>query len=133
DRHSLSSCKGELQRDLGDIAGSIATWRAALAAAPDDASLCRCQLGLAEGLRVSEGLDEALDLIEAAQRIAERDDRVAELASLHYLRGNIYFPLGKIDACSTEHERGLDYARRLGLPEAEARALGGLAAAARVR
>ncbi|QGZ58159.1 adenylate/guanylate cyclase domain-containing protein [Paraburkholderia acidiphila] len=130
DRHALACCKGELQRDLGDIAGSIATWRAALAAAPDDASLCRCQLGLAEGLRVSEGLDEALDLLEAAQRIAERDDRVAELASLHYLRGNIYFPLGKIDACSTEHERGLVYARRLGLPEAEARALGGLADAA---
>ncbi|MEM5310210.1 adenylate/guanylate cyclase domain-containing protein [Paraburkholderia sp. JHI869] len=130
DRHTLSCCKGELQRDLGDIAGSIATWRAALAAAPDDASLCRCQLGLAEGLRVSEGLDEALDLLEAAQRIAERDGRVTELASLHYLRGNIYFPLGNIDACSAEHERGLDYARRLGLPEAQARALGGLADAA---
>ena len=130
DRHALSCCKGELQRDLGDIAGSIATWRAALAAAPDDACLCRCQIGLAEGLRVSEGLDEALELLEAAQRIAERDDRVAELASLHYLRGNILFPLGKIDDCSAEHERGLDYARRLGLPEAQARALGGLADAA---
>ncbi|WP_028222870.1 adenylate/guanylate cyclase domain-containing protein [Paraburkholderia oxyphila] len=130
DRHALRCCKGELQRDLGDIAGSIATWRAALAAAPDDASLCRCQLGLAEGLRVSEGLDEALDLLEAAQRIAERDDLVAELASLHYLRGNIFFPLGKIDACGAEHERGLAFARRLGLPEAEARALGGLADAA---
>jgi len=130
ERHALSCCKGELQRDLGDIAGSIATYRAALAAAPDDASLCRCQLGLAEGLRVSEGLDEALDLLAAAQRIAERDDRVAELASLHHLRGNIFFPLGKIDACSAEHERGLAYARRLGLPEAEARALGGIADAA---
>ncbi|MEM5329349.1 adenylate/guanylate cyclase domain-containing protein [Paraburkholderia sp. JHI2823] len=130
DRHALSCCKGELQRDLGDIAGSIATWRAALAAAPDDAGLCRCQLGLAEGLRVSEGLDEALALLEAAQRIAERDDRVAELASLHYLRGNILFPLGKIDACSAEHEHGLAYARRLGQPEPQARALGGLADAA---
>ncbi|MPW23672.1 AAA family ATPase [Paraburkholderia sp. CNPSo 3157] len=130
DHHALSCCKGELQRDLGDIAGSTATYRAALAVAPDDASLCRCQLGLAEGLRVSEGLDEALDLLAAAQRIAERDDRLAELASLHYLRGNILFPLGKIDACSAEHERGLAYARRLGSPEAEARALGGLADAA---
>ncbi|WP_087736066.1 adenylate/guanylate cyclase domain-containing protein [Paraburkholderia piptadeniae] len=130
DHHALSCCKGELQRDLGDIAGSTATYRAALAAAPDDASLCRCQLGLAEGLRVSEGLDEALELLAAAQLIAERDDRLAELASLHYLRGNILFPLGKIDACSAEHERGLAYARRLGSPEAEARALGGLADAA---
>ncbi|MEW9585460.1 adenylate/guanylate cyclase domain-containing protein [Paraburkholderia sp. DGU8] len=130
DRHALSCCKGELQRDLGDIAGSIATYRAALAAAPDDASLCRCQLGLAEDLRVSEGLEEALDLLAAAQRIAERDERLAELASVHHLRGNILFPLGKIDACNAEHELGLAYARRLGLPEAEARALGGLADAA---
>jgi class 3 adenylate cyclase/tetratricopeptide (TPR) repeat protein len=130
DRHALSGCKGELQRDLGDIAGSTATWRAALAAAPDDASLCRCQLGLAEALRVSEGLDEALELLDAAQQIAERGDQVAALASLHYLRGNIFFPLGKIDACCDEHERGLAYAKRLGLPEAQARALGGLADAA---
>ncbi|RQH07139.1 adenylate/guanylate cyclase domain-containing protein [Paraburkholderia dinghuensis] len=130
DHHELICCKGELQRDLGDIAGSIATYRAALAAAPDDAARCRCQLGLAEGLRVSEGLDEALDLLAAAQPVAERDDRVADLANLHHLRGNILFPLGKIDACGAEHERGLAYARRLGLPEAQARALGGLADAA---
>ncbi|MGF6805704.1 class 3 adenylate cyclase/tetratricopeptide (TPR) repeat protein [Paraburkholderia sp. Clong3] len=130
DRHALSCCKGELQRDLGDIAGSIVTYRTALAAADDDAARCDCQLGLAEGLRVSEGLDEALGLLAQAQKIAERDNRLAELASLHYLRGNILFPLGKIEACSAEHERGLGYARRLGLPEAEARALGGLADAA---
>jgi tetratricopeptide (TPR) repeat protein len=130
DRHALSCCKGELQRDLGDIAGSIATYRAALANATDDDARCDCQLGLAEGLRVNEGLDEALALLAAAQTIAERDGRVADLASLHHLRGNILFPLGKIDACCAEHERGLAYARRLGMPEAEARALGGLADAA---
>ena len=55
---------------------------------------------------------------------------VNELARLHHLRGNIFFPLGNIDGCREEHERGLDYARRSGSPEAEARALGGLADAA---
>jgi class 3 adenylate cyclase/tetratricopeptide (TPR) repeat protein len=130
DRHALSCCKGELQRDLGDIAGSIATYRTALAAATDDEARCRCQLGLAEGLRVNEGLDEALALLADAQPIAERDNRMADLASLHHLRGNILFPLGKIDACCAEHEQGLTYARRLGMQEAEARALGGLADAA---
>src|SRR6202030_4329315 len=55
---------------------------------------------------------------------------VPELARIHYLRGNIFFPLGKIDGCREEHERGLVYARRSGSPEAEARALGGLADAA---
>ena len=73
DRHALICFKGELQRDLGDIAASIATYRAAVAAAPDEASLCQSQLGLAEGLRVNEGLAEALALLEAAQQVAERE------------------------------------------------------------
>jgi class 3 adenylate cyclase/tetratricopeptide (TPR) repeat protein len=130
ERHALAGLKGELQRDLGDIAGSIATYRAALSAAPDDVARCQAQLGLAEGLRVSEGLDEALALLDAAQQAAERHDLVLELARLHHLRGNIFFPLGKIEGCSIEHERGLGYARRLGSAEAEARALGGVADAA---
>src|SRR6202022_4213091 len=44
--------------------------------------------------------------------------------------GNILSLLGKIEGCRKEHERGLDYARRSGSPEAEARSLGGLADAA---
>jgi tetratricopeptide (TPR) repeat protein len=69
-------------------------------------------------------------LLDAAQVAAERHDMVAELARLHHLRGNIFFPLGNIDGCCEEHDRGLVYARRSGSPEAEARALGGLADAA---
>ncbi|MGB7101226.1 MAG: adenylate/guanylate cyclase domain-containing protein, partial [Xanthobacteraceae bacterium] len=130
DRHALICLKGELQRDLGEVAASVATYRLAIAAAPDDASLCRAQLGLADGLRVSEGLAEALQLLDEAQKSAERHDMVAELARLHHLRGNIFFPLGNIDGCREEHELGLSYARRSGSAEAEALALGGLADAA---
>ncbi|SAK78258.1 adenylate/guanylate cyclase [Caballeronia catudaia] len=130
ERHALMCCEGELQRDVGDIAASIATYRVAVAQAPDDGSLCEAQLGLAEGLRVNEGLAEALALIDAAEQTAQREDRVSELARLHHLRGNILFPLGRIDECRIEHERGLAFAKRLHAPEAEARALGGLADAA---
>jgi class 3 adenylate cyclase/tetratricopeptide (TPR) repeat protein len=127
DRHALICLKGEIERDLGDIAASVATYRLAAAASPDEASLCRAQLGLAEALRVSEGLTEALQLVDQAQRLAEGHDLVPELARLHHLRGNIFFPLGNIDGCREEHQRGLGHARRSGSPEAEARALGGLA------
>ncbi|MBV9983048.1 adenylate/guanylate cyclase domain-containing protein [Bradyrhizobium sp.] len=130
DRHSLICLRGELQRDLGDIASSIASYRSAMAASSDETALCRARLGLAEGLRVSEGLTEALELLAQAQAVAERHGMVSELARLHHLRGNIFFPLGKVDGCREEHERGLDYARRSGSAEAEARALGGLADAA---
>jgi class 3 adenylate cyclase/tetratricopeptide (TPR) repeat protein len=129
-RHALACLRGELQRDLGDIAASIATYRQALTESTEEVALCRARLGLAEGLRVSEGLTEALQLLRDAQDVAERRDMVSELARLHHLRGNIFFPLGNIDGCREEHERGLGYAQRSGSPEAEARSLGGLADAA---
>jgi len=130
ERHALACLKGVMQRDLGDIALSIATFREAVVGAPDAVGLCRAQLGLAEGLRVSEGLAEALDLLDRAEEVAKPHRLQAELARLHHLRGNIFFPLGKIDECRAEHEKGLAYARQLASPEAEARALGGLADAA---
>jgi tetratricopeptide (TPR) repeat protein len=130
DRHALICLCGELQRDLGDIVSSIASYRLAVSASPDETALCRARLGLAEGLRVSEGLAEALELLDHAQRAAERNDMVSELARLHHLRGNIFFPMGNIEGCRQEHERGLGYATRSGSAEAEARALGGLADAA---
>jgi class 3 adenylate cyclase/tetratricopeptide (TPR) repeat protein len=130
DRHALICLRGELQRDLGDVSASIASYRLAVSASSDEAALCRARLGLAEGLRVSEGLTEALQLLEHAQNTAEHHDMVNELARLHHLRGNIFFPMGNIEGCQKEHERGLEYASRSGSPEAEARALGGLADAA---
>ncbi|MFB9262148.1 adenylate/guanylate cyclase domain-containing protein [Bradyrhizobium erythrophlei] len=130
DRHALICLRGELQRDLGDVSASIASYRLAIAASSDEIALCRARLGLAEGLRVSEGLTEALELLDHAQNAAERHDIVNELARLHHLRGNIFFPMGNIEGCRKEHERGLEYAARSGSPEAEARALGGLADAA---
>jgi class 3 adenylate cyclase/tetratricopeptide (TPR) repeat protein len=130
DRHALACLKGELLRDLGDIGSSIAIYRAAIAASPNEEALCRARIGLAEGLRVSEGLDEALALLNEAQILAERHAMTLELARLHHLRGNILFPVGNIEGCRQEHERGLAHARRSGSVEAEARALGGLADAA---
>src|SRR5262249_54288494 len=130
DRHAPICLKGELQRDLGDIAASVRSYREALKASPDGTARCQAQIGLAEGLRVSEGLNEALNLLDQAQETAENHELIGELARIHPLRCNIYFPLGNIDGCKDEHERGFVYARRLNSPEAEARALGGLADAA---
>lgn len=130
DRHALICLRGELQRDLGDVSSSIASYRLAIAASSDEIALCQARLGLAEGLRVNEGLTEALELLKQAQSAAERHHLASELARLHHLRANIFFPMGNIKGCQEEHEKGLEYAARSGSPEAEARALGGLADAA---
>ena len=129
-KHALTCLTGEVQADLGATEQSILLWRAAAASAPDDAARCRALLGLAAGLRISEGLDEALILLDAAQVIAERLDNAPDLARLHHLRGNIYFPLGRTIECRREHEASLAQARRGGVAEAEALALGGLGDAA---
>ena len=130
ERFELSCLRGELLRDLGSIPESIAAFRNALEIASGDAQRCRAAIGLVEGLRVSEGLAEAQVLLDQAQQAATRDGATAELARIHHLRGNIYFPLGRIDECRAEHEMGLRYALESGSPEAEARALDGLGDAA---
>jgi class 3 adenylate cyclase/tetratricopeptide (TPR) repeat protein len=132
-RHTLICLKGEVQRDLGEIPLSVASFRSALTEAPDDRALCQAQIGLAEGLRVSEGFEEALRLLDEAQRTAEHHRMMTELARIHHLRGNIYFLLGNAEGCTDQHDRSFSYAKRLKSPEAEARALGGLGDAAYVQ
>jgi tetratricopeptide (TPR) repeat protein len=130
ERFELSCLRGELLRDLGSIPESIAAFRNALEIASGDAQRCRAAIGLVEGLRVSEGLAEALVLLDQAQEAATRDGATADLARIHHLRGNIYFPLGRIEECRAEHEMGLTHALESGSVEAEARALDGLGDAA---
>jgi tetratricopeptide (TPR) repeat protein len=126
----LTYLKGEVMRDFGDIPGAVAAYRQALEIAPDDIARCGDWIGLAMVLRVTEALQEALGLLEKAEAVATAHDLVPELSRLHHLRGNIYFPMGRIDGCREEHEAGLRYAQQSGSIEAEARSLGGLGDAA---
>ena len=130
DRLALTCLKGELLSDLGATADSIAAFRAAVTLATGDAGYCRAAIGLASILRVADGLDEALAALDSAQSAAERIGSAADLARIHHLRGNIYFPMGRIEQCRAEHQAGLRYALETGSPEAESRALGGLGDAA---
>jgi tetratricopeptide (TPR) repeat protein len=65
--------------------------------------------------------------------LAARHGLTAELARLHFLRGNLYFPRGQIDRCLEEHQRSFEFARSAGSAELEAQALGGLGDAEYVR
>lgn len=125
DRSALLRLRGDLLHDLGNIPESIACHEQALEAAQDDADRCRAWIGLAAGMRMVDRYKEALDALDRAEAVAG-DGLALEHARLHHLRGNLYFPLARLDACRAEHERALDFARRAGSPEEEARALGGL-------
>ena len=129
----LTCFRGDLLRELGDLDASIATFRAAAADAPDDACRLAAWLGLAEGLRFVDAQEEALEVLDRAQPLAERGGRGDLLARIHTLRGNLFFPLGDFQGCRTEHEKALNYARATSLRAAEAQALGGLGDAAYFR
>ncbi len=127
DRAALTCLQGELLHDLGAMAPARAAYEAALAAAGDDQrAACRAWIGLASVKRVTEDLDGAFADLERAQAAAERHGLKEEQARIHFLRGNLYFPRGRIEACLEEHQKSLELARLCGSPELEAQALGGL-------
>ena len=125
-RFTLSCYMGELLHDLGRNAEAIEAYREAERLAEDDVQRCRAWIGQAKGMRVIDQHQDALAMLEKAQKPATDHHMTLELAQIHHLRGNLYFPLGNMDGCLKEHEAALKWAREAGSQEAEARSLGGL-------
>ena len=130
DRFALACAYGDVLRDLGATAESIGAFEEALRAATDDVERCQARIGLARGMRIADRIDEALATLDAAEAIATGRQRDINLAWIHHLRGNFYFPLGRVEGCAGEHTLALDHARRAKSGELETRALGGLGDAA---
>jgi class 3 adenylate cyclase/tetratricopeptide (TPR) repeat protein len=126
DRHRLICLKGELQRDLGDVPSSIATYGEGLEKADDDLQRCDAWMGLAAGMRVMTDYHEALVLLDKAEAVATKHQLTATLTQLHHLRGNLSFSLGRTDDCRNQHLLALKFAGQCQSAEGEARALGGL-------
>jgi len=127
DRCALALLQGELLRDLGDTAGALAAYRRAQGEASTDVERCAALTGIAGCLHVLDRYDEALAALTEAEASAPAEGRAGALTRIYHLRGNIRFPQGRIDDCMREHQAALRYAAEAGSPEAEARALGGLA------
>jgi len=125
-RFTLTCYVGELLHDLGRNPESIEAYCEAERSAVDDIQRCRAWIGQAEGMRVIDQIQEALVMLDKAEKPAAENHLTLELAQLHHLRGNLFFPLGNIDGCVREHAAALKWAREAGSQEAEARSLGGL-------
>ncbi len=126
-RASLELLHGQLLQDAGQAAESIEAYGQALKLAEDDRARVAAWYGLAAGHRILDRYAEAEGFLAKAQELAERHDLKEELTLIHHLRGNLHFPQGRIEECVAEHQRALELAQAIGSPEAEARALGGLA------
>lgn len=130
DRHELKCFEGELHARLADIQSSMDAYREALDAAKDDRERCDAWMGLAAGMRVLTRYDDALALLEKAEVVALREQRIDVLTRLYHMRGNLYFSQGRTEDCRDAHLRSLEHARQCGSAEGEARAYGGLGDAA---
>lgn len=132
DLFALFCLSGELLRELGEPDKSIEAYEEALSRSSNDIQKCLALLGIAEGKRIVERIDEALELFEQAQPIAEANEQIEALMHLHHLRGNLLFPKGDIAGCEEGHQTSITFAKRIGSPEGEAKGLGGLGDAAYV-
>lgn len=112
---------------------AISGYEEAVSHATNDQHRCMAWTGLAAALRVADRQEQALEALNNAEQAARNENLIEEQAHIHYLRGNLFFPLGRIDDCLKEHEASLELARQVSSAEAEAYALGGLGDAFYVR
>lgn len=126
DRCDLFLLRGELQHDHGQTARSVQSFGEALHLAQDDRQRLRAWIGIAGGLRILDIYDRALSALDNAEKLAVALGERKALINIHSLRGNVYFPLGDIEACLRAHEEARRLATEIGAPADEARALGGL-------
>ncbi len=128
DLGDLRLLEGRTLNDQGHIAESMACYRRVLAQAAGPGQRGRALLGLAMGMRMSDDLNGAFQALEQAEPLMQGvgADLLVRRSELHYLRGNLHFPRGEIDACLREHGLALELARQGGSTVDEARALSGL-------
>jgi class 3 adenylate cyclase/tetratricopeptide (TPR) repeat protein len=130
DRQPMLCFKAETLLELGQVDKSVETFELAMAEASSDQQRCLAQIGMASTMRIQTRYDDALELLDLAQPIAESIGMDHALSVLHHLRGNLMFPLGKSELCRQEHQSALDYAEKIDSSTDTARALGGLGDAA---
>jgi class 3 adenylate cyclase/tetratricopeptide (TPR) repeat protein len=130
DQFAVSLQEGHLLADAGRSADAIVAYDKALNTASVEEEIAAAKLGKAGALRLLDRNAEALALLVEAEPALLAKSRIADLALLEHLRGNLLFPLGQTAACQTAHEKALDYAERCGSVEPNVRALGGLGDAA---
>ena len=125
-RCALTLLRGDMLRELGRSQDSITAFQEAVELAEDDAQRCRAWMGVAAGNRVTGDFAAAMEALNQAEPIAQRLGLVADSSRIRHTRGNLYFAQGKVSECHDEHQAALAYARQIGDPECEARALSGL-------
>lgn len=125
-RSALLLLKGDALLDADRPREALAAYQEALQVGGGGRNRSLALLGSASARRILDELQAALDDVVSAQALAEGGGWLDIQARCHFTRGNLFFPLGRVDDCLVEHRAALDLAERSGSADARARAFGGL-------
>lgn len=124
--HQANCLMGELLLVLGRTHDALTAYRESADFAPDQSGQVEAWFGIASALRVMDRHLEALDALERAEIALGESNDARIKARICTLRGNLCFPLGRLEACLQSHEQALHYAAEARSPLDLARAYGGL-------
>ena len=124
--HKSSVLLGELLLQLGRTHDALTAYREALDFAIDQRGHGSAWIGIASALRIMDRHEEALEALEHAESALGDSADLETRARVHTLRGNLCFPLGRLDACLQAHEQAHRFALQAQSHVEIARALSGL-------
>lgn len=124
--HRTSCLLGELLLLLGRTHDALTAYRESIDFSPDQTGQVQAWLGTAAALRIMDRHIEALDALDRAEAALGSSVDAQIRARIYTLRGNLCFPLGRLDACLRAHEQALQYAQQAQSPLDLARAYSGL-------
>ncbi len=124
--HHAQCLLGELLLTLGRTHDALTAFREAIDFAPDQRRQVDAWIGVASALRVMDRHLEALGALDRAEKSLGDQEDIRISVRISTLRGNLCFPLGRIDDCLREHERAMQLAALAHSPPDLAQAYSGL-------
>ncbi len=124
-RLDLMCARAEAHRLQGLSGEALQEFTEAAPLAETDEQVCRVHIGLAQAARQASRYQDALKSLAIAETAAQRSGLDRDLAQINYVRGNIYFPLGRVQDAMNSNRTALTLARKLGSARLEVGALSG--------
>lgn len=124
-RFDLFCTRGETHRLQGLSDDALREFKEAADLADTDEQISRAHIGLAQAARQASLYKEALQSLDTAEEAAERCGSERDIAQINYVRGNVYFPLGRVEDAMQSNEKALTLARKLESARLEVGALSG--------
>lgn len=124
-RFDLLCVGSELMRLRGLSSEAINAFQDAAELAISALQKYRVHIGLAQAARQASQYSIALESLDQAEQAAQQSNSDHDLAQINYVRGNIYFPLGRTQEALQSNETALSLARSVGSVRLEVGALSG--------